>query len=115
MAEGMAKKIAIITGGSRGLGRNTAIHLARRGVDVIFTYRSNQAEAESLIREIEPMGQKAAAFSLNAGDVRSFDAFVSGGPQRSAELGAATVRLHCEQRGQFSACRLWENDRSPIR
>ena len=42
------QRSAIITGGSRGLGRNTAVHLARRGVDVIFTYHSNQTEAESL-------------------------------------------------------------------
>ena len=54
----MTNKIAIITGGSRGLGRNTAVNLARRGVDVIFTYRSNQAEAASLNREIEALGQK---------------------------------------------------------
>jgi NAD(P)-dependent dehydrogenase (short-subunit alcohol dehydrogenase family) len=70
------KRIAIITGGSRGLGRNTAIHLAQRGVDLIFTYRANQTDAESLIREIEALGQKAAAFRLDTGDVRSFDAFV---------------------------------------
>jgi NAD(P)-dependent dehydrogenase (short-subunit alcohol dehydrogenase family) len=44
-------RIAIITGGSRGIGRNTAVNLARRGVEVIFTYRSNQVEANSLIRE----------------------------------------------------------------
>src|SRR5579863_3752314 len=70
-------KVAVITGGSRGLGRNTAIHLARRGVDLIFTYRANQTEAESLIRETEAMGQKAAAFRLDTGDVRSFDAFAA--------------------------------------
>lgn len=70
-------KIAIITGASRGLGRNTAIHLARRGVDLLFTYRSNQAEAESLIEEIEAMGQRAVAFRLDSGDVRSFDGFVA--------------------------------------
>ncbi len=70
-------KIAIITGGSRGLGRNTAIHLARRGVDIIFTYRSNQAEAGSLIREIEAMGQRVAAFRLDTGDIRAFDGFVA--------------------------------------
>src|ERR1700722_18117247 len=69
-------KIALITGGSRGLGRNTAIHLARRGINLIFTYHSNESEAKSLIREIEGMGQKAAAFRLNTADVRSFDAFV---------------------------------------
>jgi hypothetical protein len=40
-------RTAIITGGSRGLGRNTAIHLARRGVDILFTYHSNLAEAQN--------------------------------------------------------------------
>jgi len=70
-------KTAIITGGSRGIGRNTAISLARRGVDVIFTYRANQVEASSLIREVEAMGKKAAGFRLDTGDTRSFDGFVS--------------------------------------
>lgn len=75
--ESSPDKIAIITGGSRGLGRNTAIHLAQRGVDLIFTYRSNHAEAESLTREIEALGQKAAAFPLDTGAVASFDAFAA--------------------------------------
>ncbi|CAN7212079.1 SDR family oxidoreductase [Rhizobium rhizogenes] len=70
-------KIAIITGGSRGLGRNTAVHLAHRGVDVILTYNSNKAEADSAVVEIEALGQKAMALQLNAGDIVSFDAFVS--------------------------------------
>jgi NAD(P)-dependent dehydrogenase (short-subunit alcohol dehydrogenase family) len=70
-------KIAITTGGSRGIGRNTAVNLARRGVDIIFTYRANQKEADSLIREIEAIGQKAAAFRLDTGDIRLFDGFVS--------------------------------------
>ncbi len=73
----MTGKIAIITGGSRGLGRNTAINLARRGVDVIFTYHSSRTDAESLIREIEAMGRKAAALRLDTGDVSSFDPFVA--------------------------------------
>jgi NAD(P)-dependent dehydrogenase (short-subunit alcohol dehydrogenase family) len=70
-------KIAIITGGSRGLGRNTATNLARRGVDIVFTYRANEKEAESLIREVEAMGRKAVAFRLDTGDTRAFDAFVA--------------------------------------
>lgn len=70
-------KSAIITGGSRGLGRITAVNLARRGVDIIFTYRSNQKEAEAFIREAEALGRKAAGFRLDTGDTRSFDAFVS--------------------------------------
>jgi NAD(P)-dependent dehydrogenase (short-subunit alcohol dehydrogenase family) len=70
-------KTAIITGGSRGLGRNTAIHLARRGVDILFTYRANQKEADSLIREVEAMKKKAAGFQLNTGDIHAFDGFVA--------------------------------------
>jgi NAD(P)-dependent dehydrogenase (short-subunit alcohol dehydrogenase family) len=73
----MKDKVAIITCGSRGLGRNTAVNLARRGVDIIFTYRANQAQAESLIREIEGLGRKAAAFRLDTGDVCAFDGFVA--------------------------------------
>jgi NAD(P)-dependent dehydrogenase (short-subunit alcohol dehydrogenase family) len=70
-------KTAIITGGSRGLGRNTAIHLARRGVDILFTYRANQKEADSLIREVEAMKKKAAGFQLNTGDIHAFHGFAT--------------------------------------
>lgn len=73
----MEDKIAIITGGSRGLGRNAALNLAKRGVDVIFTYRSNHREAETLISEISAMGRKAEAFRLDTGDICAFDAFVA--------------------------------------
>jgi len=73
----MANKIAIVTGGSRGLGRNTAANLLKRGVDVLFTYRANQKEAESLVREAEALGRKAAALQLDTGDVRGFDAFAA--------------------------------------
>ncbi|NKJ07039.1 SDR family oxidoreductase [Rhizobium sp. SG741] len=70
-------KIAIITGGSRGLGRNTAIHLARRGVDVILTYNSKKAEADSAVAEIEALGQKAVALRFDAGNVATFDDFIA--------------------------------------
>jgi NAD(P)-dependent dehydrogenase (short-subunit alcohol dehydrogenase family) len=70
-------RVAVITGGSRGLGRNTAVNLSGRGVDVIFTYRANQKEAESLIREVEATGRKAAGFRLNTGDLRALDGFVA--------------------------------------
>jgi NAD(P)-dependent dehydrogenase (short-subunit alcohol dehydrogenase family) len=73
----MTEKIAIITGGSRGLGRNTALNLARRGVDILFTWRANQKEADSLVLELEALGRKAAAFRLDTGDTRTFDTFIS--------------------------------------
>jgi NAD(P)-dependent dehydrogenase (short-subunit alcohol dehydrogenase family) len=70
-------KVAIVTGGSRGLGRNIAINLARRSVDVIFTYHSNEKEAKSAVHEIESLGRNAAAFQLNTGDIHAFDGFVA--------------------------------------
>ncbi|MBN8822071.1 MULTISPECIES: SDR family oxidoreductase [unclassified Spirosoma] len=68
-------KIALVTGGSRGLGKNMALSLAQKGIDVILTYHTQQAEAEAVVAQIEQAGQKAATLQLNAGDVKSFDAF----------------------------------------
>jgi NAD(P)-dependent dehydrogenase (short-subunit alcohol dehydrogenase family) len=68
-------KVALITGASRGLGRNTAVSLAERGIDVIGTYHSNKAEAESLKTEIAKKGRKAAMLQLDTGSVKAFDAF----------------------------------------
>jgi NAD(P)-dependent dehydrogenase (short-subunit alcohol dehydrogenase family) len=73
----MTNKIAIITGGSRGLGRNTAVNLARRGVDILFTYRANQKEADNFISEAETVGRKAAGFRPDTSDIRAFDGFVT--------------------------------------
>ncbi len=69
-------KIALITGGSRGLGRNAAIKIAEKGLDVIITYRSNREEAENTVGEIQAMGRKAIAYPLDTRDTGSFDAFV---------------------------------------
>ncbi|WP_308635217.1 SDR family NAD(P)-dependent oxidoreductase [Paenibacillus silvisoli] len=70
-------KIALVTGGSRGLGKNTAMALARKGVDVVVTYYSQKAEAEEVVREIERQGGKAAALQLDTSLVSSFDAFAA--------------------------------------
>ncbi|NTA84143.1 SDR family oxidoreductase [Agrobacterium tumefaciens] len=71
----MSQKIAIITGASRGLGRNMALHLARRGVGVIGTYRNSAAEAEVLVGEIKALGGKAAVLPLDVTDTASFSNF----------------------------------------
>jgi NAD(P)-dependent dehydrogenase (short-subunit alcohol dehydrogenase family) len=68
-------KIAIVTGGSRGLGKNMALSLAKKGLDVVLTYNSNKVEAEAVVKEIEQSGQKAVALQLNVGEINSFDAF----------------------------------------
>lgn len=71
----MSQKIVLITGASRGLGRSMALHLAKRGVGVIGTYRNSTAEAHALVSEIEAMGGKAAMLALDITNAASFPAF----------------------------------------
>ncbi|HEY9007831.1 MAG TPA: SDR family oxidoreductase [Ohtaekwangia sp.] len=68
-------KIALVTGGSRGLGKNAAISIARKGIDVVLTYNSKKAEAEAVVDEIVSLGRKAAALQLNTASVSAFDTF----------------------------------------
>ncbi len=70
-------KIALVTGGSRGLGKDMALSLARKGLDVILTFNSKQAEAEAVVKEIENLGQKAVALQLNVAETSGFAAFFS--------------------------------------
>ncbi|RNF30359.1 3-oxoacyl-ACP reductase [Massilia aurea] len=68
-------KIALVTGASRGLGRNTALHIAKQGGDVIVTYQSREHEAQAVVDQIRAMGRRALALRLDVGDMRSFAAF----------------------------------------
>lgn len=68
-------RIAIVTGGSRGLGKSTALNLAKQGVDVILTYNAQAAHAQAVVSEIEAMGRKAVALQLNVAHSSSFAAF----------------------------------------
>jgi NAD(P)-dependent dehydrogenase (short-subunit alcohol dehydrogenase family) len=69
-------KIALVTGGSRGLGRNMAIAIAKKGIDVVITYNSNKEAADEVVSEIESLGQKAVAFQLDTRNVKLFDGFI---------------------------------------
>ncbi|WP_188769512.1 SDR family NAD(P)-dependent oxidoreductase [Emticicia aquatilis] len=69
-------KIALVTGGSRGLGKDMALSLAKKNIDVILTYNNNQTDAEEVVKTIEASGQKAVALKLDVGDIKSFESFL---------------------------------------
>ena len=72
-----ASSIAIVTGGSRGLGRSTVEALARRGVSSIFTYNSNRAAADEVVAAAQHAGARAAAIQLDTGDTAAFAGFTA--------------------------------------
>ena len=73
----MSNKIALITGGSRGLGESTALHLADKGVGIVITYHSRSDAADAVVARIEKKGGKAAALQLDTGDTSQFASFES--------------------------------------
>src|ERR1700723_418522 len=81
-------KIAIVTGGSRGIGRNTVESLARRGVHTIFTYHTHGTDAEAVVAAVKNAGAEAVALPLDAGNIASFDAFVESVKNALSKLGA---------------------------
>ncbi|QWT22200.1 SDR family oxidoreductase [Bacillus sp. NP157] len=82
------RRIAVVTGGSRGLGRNTVVELARRGVDSVFTYHSNETEARHVVELVAQAGARAVALPLDTGHTASFDAFVEALRPALARWGA---------------------------
>jgi len=69
------KKIAIVTGGSRGLGENTVLHMIQKGIDVIFTYREREADANRVVGQVEKLGGKVRALQLDTGNTKTFSDF----------------------------------------
>ena len=68
-------RIALITGASRGLGRNSALKLAEQGIDLIITYKSNEAEAQEVVRSAQALGRRALALQLDVADSGGFATF----------------------------------------
>jgi NAD(P)-dependent dehydrogenase (short-subunit alcohol dehydrogenase family) len=84
------RKIAIVTGGSRGIGRNTVLCLAERGVPSIFTFNATRAEADKVVALAAEAGVHAIALQLDTGEVGAFDGF-------AARVRAALAELNAEK------------------
>lgn len=74
--ENVTSKVALVTGGSRGLGKDMCLQLAKKGFDIILTYNSNANEAANVVSEITAMGNKAKAIQLDVSNLKGFDEFI---------------------------------------
>jgi NAD(P)-dependent dehydrogenase (short-subunit alcohol dehydrogenase family) len=97
------RKIAIVTGGGRGIGRNTVLTLAARGVDTILTWNANEAEAAKVVDLAVAAGARAVALQLDVGDAGSFDGFVISVRQALHDLGAERFDFLVNNAGTSSA------------
>ena len=76
MANAGTRKIALVTGGNRGLGKDMALSLARMGIDVVLTFNSNPAEGEAVAEEVRALGARAAALPFDLSDIPAVDGFI---------------------------------------
>jgi len=99
-------KIAIVTGGSRGIGRATVLNLAKRGVRSIFTYNANRAEADKVVALAAEAGAEAIALQLDVGDSSSFDSFAQRVREALTQLGAERFDYLANNAGTSSGAAL---------
>ncbi|WP_138469023.1 SDR family NAD(P)-dependent oxidoreductase [Poseidonocella sp. HB161398] len=88
-----ARPVALVTGGSRGLGRAMALHLAREGADVVLTYQSRADAAAETVAEIEALGGRAAALPLDTREISGFDGFAAALGAQLSGWGAAGLDI----------------------
>ncbi len=100
------KRIAIVTGGSRGMGRDTVMRLAERGVSSIITYHTRQDEADKVVAAVQEAGAAAVALHLDVGEAASFDGFVSGVRDALGTLGAERIDYLVNNAGTSSTATL---------
>ena len=92
MSDAFANRVALVTGGSRGIGRATALRLAREGADVGISFASRSREAESVVHQIEALGRKAICLPCNVAKLEEVTRLVSGVRER---LGPIDLLAHC--------------------
>lgn len=96
-------RTALVTGGSRGIGRATALLLARAGADVAVTYRQRQPEAEAVVEEIGALGRRSFAVAGDLADPATAS-------RLAAEVGRGFGRLDCF----IANAGIWPSDEVPL-
>jgi 3-oxoacyl-[acyl-carrier protein] reductase len=92
MSDAFANRVAVVTGGSRGIGRATALRLAREGADVAVSYATRSAEAEQVVSAIQALGRKAIAVACNVARPADVENLVA---QTRSRLGPIDLLAHC--------------------
>ncbi|WP_375380439.1 SDR family NAD(P)-dependent oxidoreductase [uncultured Sphingomonas sp.] len=100
------KRIAIVTGGSRGMGRDTVMRLAERGVSSILTYNSRRDEADKVVAAVQEAGAAAVALQLDVGEAATFDRFIGGVRDALVTLGAERFDYLVNNAGTSSSATL---------
>jgi NAD(P)-dependent dehydrogenase (short-subunit alcohol dehydrogenase family) len=106
--------IALITGGSRGIGRDTVLRLAARGVRSILTYNANRAEADKVVALAAEAGALAVALQLDVGQAASFDGFVLNVRKALGEMGAEHFDYLVNNAGTSSAATFTEGTEAQL-
>ncbi len=112
--ENSGAKVAIVTGGSRGIGRATVLSLAEDGVRCIFTYRSNRTEADAVATLCAAKGAPAIALPLDVSDARGFDAFVAEVDKALDQIGVTQVDYLINNAGTSSSASLMSGDEAEL-
>lgn len=99
----MQNKTALITGGSRGLGKNAAFQIAKKGIDVIITYNNKKVEAHSVVEELKDLGVNALSLQLDTSDTKNFKPFLESLQKSLASLGKQKIDFLVNNAGIDSA------------
>jgi 3-oxoacyl-[acyl-carrier protein] reductase len=92
MSDAFANRVALVTGGSRGIGRATALRLAREGADVAVSYATRSAEAEQVVAEVRALGRKAVCAPCNVANPEDVERLVA---TTRKQLGPIDLLAHC--------------------
>jgi NAD(P)-dependent dehydrogenase (short-subunit alcohol dehydrogenase family) len=90
------KRIAIVTGGSRGIGRDTVMRLAERGVSSIITYNTRHDDADKVVAAVQEAGATAVALHLDVGEATTFDGFVAGASSTATLANGTEAELDAQ-------------------